>query len=119
MAPCTDGPTQGGGMLMVSVSANRRFWRLNQVWKAAMSVLIAAVLSGCPGTTHTVKLGYLYAPDDTGITNVMHYGGSAAVSFGGSMDMFSVEGCALFTYIHMENANQHNLPGSYCLEVGL
>lgn len=89
-----------------------------KLWKVALVLLAAAaVLGGCPGTRHTVKLGYMYEPEDTDVTTVVHYGASVGVSVG--MPEISVEGCGLFNYVHRENANEHNFPGSYCLEVDL
>lgn len=114
MHDSTESPTH----LRIGERQGRRNRRMNRVWQGLVAVLFAALLCGCPGTTHTVKLGYLYQPEET-VTSVMHYGGSAAVSLGGTTGEFSVEGCALFTYVHVENANHHNLPGSYCLEVEL
>ena len=89
--------------------------------KVAAVLLAAVVMAGCPGTTHTVKVGYLYEPEETGISHLTAYGATAAVSLGEGL--ISVEGCGLFTYRHTVRENQtthrHNLPASYCLEVGL
>ena len=88
-----------------------------KLWKVALVLLAVAILAGCSGTTHTVRMGYMYEPEDIGVTNVMHYGASVAVSL--AMPQISVEGCGLLTYVHQKNANEHNFPGSYCLEVDL
>ena len=36
--------------------------RILTAWRAAAVLLAAVVIAGCPGTTHTVKVGYLYDP---------------------------------------------------------
>ena len=48
--------------------------------KVAALLLAAVVIAGCPGTTHTVKVGYLYEPEETGISHLTGYGATAAVS---------------------------------------
>ena len=96
--------------------------RILTSWRAAAVLLAAVVIAGCPGTTHTVKIGYLYEPQETGISHLTGYGATAAVSLG-APGLVSVEACGLFTYVHTVRENQmthrHNLPASYCLEVGL
>ena len=96
--------------------------RIRTAWRAAAVLLAAVVVAGCPGTTHTVKVGYLYEPEETGISHLTAYGATAAVSLG-APDLVSVEGCGLFTYVHTVKENQkthrHNLPASYCLTLGL
>ena len=71
---------------------------------------------------HTVKVGCLYEPEETGISHLTGYGATAAVSLG-APGLVSVEGCGLFTYVHTVKedrmTHQHNLPASYCLTVGL
>ena len=90
--------------------------------KVAALLLAAVVIAGCPGTTHTVKVGYLYEPEETGISHLTGYGATAAVSLG-APGLVSVEGCGRFTYVHTVKENrmthQHNLPASYCLTLGL
>ena len=62
------------------------------------------------------------SPRRPGISHLTAYGATAAVSLGAA-GLVSVEGCGLFTYVHTVRENQmtyrHNLPASYCLEVGL
>ena len=90
--------------------------------KVAALLLSAVVIAGCPGTTHTVRVGYLYEPEETGISHVTAYGATVAVSLG-APGLISVEGCGLFSYVRTVKENQtthhHNLPASYCLTVGL
>ena len=38
--------------------------RILTAWRAAAVLLAAVVIAGCPGTTHTVKVGYLYEPEE-------------------------------------------------------
>ena len=67
-------------------------------------------------------VGYLYEPEETGISHLTGYGATAAVSLG-APGLVRVEGCGLFTYVHTVKedrmTHQHNLPASYCLTVGL
>ena len=71
---------------------------------------------------HHAHVGYLYEPEETGISHLTAYGATAAVSLG-APGLVSVEGCGLFTYVHTVRENEmthrHNLPASYCLTLGL
>ena len=95
--------------------------RKHTALKAAAVLLAAVMVAGCPGMTHTVKVGYLYEPEETGISQVTGYGATVAVSLG--VPALHVEGCGLFTYVHTVQedgvVHEHNLPASYCLKVGL
>ena len=117
----------GGGPPATPIIEKHHFlWeplvRKHTAWKVAAILLATVVMAGCPGTTHTVKVGYLYEPEETGVSHLTGYGATAAVSFG-APGLVSVEGCGLFTYVHTVQENLmthvHNLPASYCMEVGL
>ena len=65
--------------------------------KVAAVLLAAVVIAGCPGTTHTIKGGYLYEPErDRGQSLDGLRRATAAVSLG-APGLVSVEGCGLFT----------------------
>ena len=58
-------------------------------------LLAAVVIAGCPGTTHTVKVGYLYEPEETGISHLTAYGATAAVSLGApGLSAWKAVGCS-------------------------
>ncbi len=90
--------------------------------KVAALLLAAIFIAGCPGTTHTVKVGYFYEPEKAGISHLTGYGATAAVSLV-APGLVSVEGCGLFTYRHTvresSTVHQHNLPASYCMKMEL
>ena len=85
--------------------------RILTAWRAAAVLLAAVVIAGCPGTTHTVKVGYLYEPEETGISHLTAYGATAAVSLGAP----GLGQRGRLRAVH----HVHNLPASYCLTAGL